>query len=30
MTHIAEVYAKDLGVKVGKPHIQDHFYPIVS
>ena len=28
MSHIAEVYAKDLGVKVGKPQIQDHFFPV--
>lgn len=27
MSHIAEVYAKDLGVKIGKPIIADHFYP---
>ena len=27
MSHIAEVYAKDLGVKIGKPIICDHFYP---
>jgi len=27
MSHIAEVYAKDLGVKIGKPKITDHFYP---
>lgn len=27
MSHIAEVYAKDLGVKIGKPIITDHFYP---
>ena len=26
MSHIAEVYAKDLGVKIGKPIITDHFY----
>ena len=26
MSHIAEVYAKDLGVKIGKPTITDHFY----
>ena len=29
MSHIAEVYAKDLGVKVGKPNIQDHFFPTI-
>jgi ADP-heptose:LPS heptosyltransferase len=27
MSHIAEVYAKDLGVKIGKPRITEHFYP---
>lgn len=27
MSHIAEVYAKDLGVKIGEPKISDHFYP---
>lgn len=30
MSHIAEVYAKDLGAKIGKPHIIDHFYPNVE
>ena len=27
MSHIAEVYAKDLGVKIGQPVITDHFFP---
>lgn len=27
MSHIAEVYAKDLGVKIGKPKITEHFFP---
>jgi len=27
MSHIAEVYAKDLGVKIGRPYINDHFFP---
>lgn len=27
MSHIAEVYAKDLGVKIGRPHITEHFIP---
>lgn len=27
MSHIAEVYAKDLGVKIGKPIITEHFFP---
>ena len=26
MSHIAEVYAKDLGVQIGKPTITEHFY----
>jgi len=30
MSHIAEVYAKDLGVKIGKPKITDHFYPNIK
>jgi hypothetical protein len=29
MSHIAEVYAKDLGVRIGQPKITDHFYPNV-
>lgn len=27
MSHIAEVYAKDLGVEIGRPCITDHFFP---
>jgi ADP-heptose:LPS heptosyltransferase len=27
MSHIAEVYAKDLGVKISRPVIADHFFP---
>tara|TARA_E500000318_G_scaffold61379_1_gene56955 strand:- start:350 stop:1471 length:1122 start_codon:yes stop_codon:yes gene_type:complete len=27
MSHIAEVYAKDLGVKIGTPKLTEHFYP---
>jgi len=27
MSHIIEVYAKDLGVKIGRPHITEHFVP---
>ena len=27
MSHVAEVYAKDLGVKIGEPKLNDHFYP---
>lgn len=30
MSHIAEVYAKDLGVKIGKPKITEHFYPNIK
>ena len=30
MSHIAEEYAKSLGVRIGKPVISEHFYPIVS
>jgi len=28
MSHIAEVYAKDLGVKIGKPELTEHYFPI--
>jgi hypothetical protein len=27
MSHVAEVYAKDLGVKIGKPTITEHYLP---
>ena len=27
MSHIAEVYAKELGVKIGRPQITEHYYP---
>lgn len=30
MSHLAEVYAKDLGVKIGKPYFKPHFFPVVS
>jgi len=30
MTHIVEEYAKSLGVKIGKPIITEHFYPLNS
>jgi hypothetical protein len=30
MSHIAEVYAKDLGVKIGKPKLTEHFFPITK
>jgi len=29
MSHVAEVYAKDLGVKIGKPQLIEHFYPVL-
>ena len=28
MSHIVEVYAKELGVKISKPYITEHFYPL--
>lgn len=28
MSHLASVYARDLGVKVGKPYFQPHFFPV--
>jgi hypothetical protein len=30
MSHLAEVYAKDLGVKIGNPIFKPHFFPIVD
>jgi hypothetical protein len=30
MSHLAEVYAKDLGVKIGKPFFAPHFFPVVD
>lgn len=30
MSHLIEVYAKDLGVKIGKPHFKPHFFPILE
>ena len=27
MSHIAEIYAKELGVKIGRPTITEHFIP---
>ena len=29
MSHLAQVYARDLSVKVGRPVIQEHFYPFL-
>jgi len=30
MSHLVEVYAKDLGVKIGEPHFKPHFFPILD
>ena len=30
MSHLIEEYAKSLGVKIGKPVLNDHFYPILD
>lgn len=30
MSHLVEVYAKDLGVKIGEPHFKPHFFPILE
>ncbi len=30
MSHLATVYGKDLGVRVGKPILQSHYYPLPS
>ena len=30
MSHLVEVYAKDLGVKIGDPIFKPHFYPILE
>ena len=30
MSHLVEVYAKDLGVKIGEPVFQPHFFPVVD
>jgi hypothetical protein len=30
MAHLIEEYAKSLGVKIGKPVILDHFYPVLD
>ena len=29
MSHLVEVYAKDLGVKIGEPYLKPHFFPIL-
>ena len=30
MSHLAEVYAKDLGVKIGEPILIPHYFPILE
>jgi len=30
MSHLVEVYAKDLGVKIGDPHFKPHFFPVLE
>jgi len=30
MSHLVEEYAKSLGVKIGKPVLEEHFYPVVK
>jgi hypothetical protein len=30
MSHLIEEYAKNLGVKIGKPVICEHFFPIIA
>jgi len=30
MSHLVEVYAKDLGVKIGEPHFKPHFFPLLE
>ena len=30
MSHLIEEYAKSLGVKIGKPYLCEHFYPVVD
>lgn len=30
MSHLSEVYAKDLGVKIGEPIFKPHFYPVLE
>ena len=30
MSHLVKEYAKNLGVKVSKPIVKDHFFPIVA
>lgn len=30
MSHLIEEYAKSLGVKIGRPHLCEHFYPVLN
>jgi hypothetical protein len=30
MSHIAEEYAKNLGVKIGEPALQEHYFPVLD
>ena len=30
MSHIVKEYAKELGVKIGKPIITEHFFPVLN
>lgn len=30
MSHLSEVYAKDLGVRIGEPIFKPHFYPVLE
>lgn len=30
MSHLIEEYAKNLGCKIGQPHLHPHFYPVLS
>jgi hypothetical protein len=30
MSHLIEEYAKSLGVKIGKPHLIEHYFPIMA
>jgi len=29
MSHLIEEYAKNLGVKIGKPVLAEHFFPVI-
>ena len=30
MSHLVEVYAKDLGVKIGEPYLKPHYFPVLE